>query len=571
MSASNLQLSIILPAFKEGAQIFANIGKVREAFLGKRSFEIVVVDDGSPDNTFAEAGRAAQQWPEVRVFRQKHNAGKGEALKRGFRESRGERVAFLDADLDIPPSQVEVLIATMDRVGADAVIGSKRHPDSNLNYPWHRKVVSYIYYLLIKLLFGLPLLDTQTGVKLFKRTALADCFPRILVKAFAFDIELLAVLHARGYRIVDAPVVIEFKGMFGMFGLRAIWDIFENTLAVFYRLRVLRYYDSYQPKTSPDPLPRVSIIIPVKCNNPMLQQSLQYCLDLNYPDFEVVVLPDDPFTHSDPRVRILPTGPMRPAEKRNRGFREATGSIIAFLDDDAYPLPHWLEEAVGNFSRPEVGAVGGPGLTPPDDPLLARVSGRIYEARMISGNYRYRYVVDRMREVDDFPSCNLIVRKQTLETLGGFGTNYWPGEDTELCLQITKKLGQKIIYDPRVEVFHHRRPSLLRHFRQLASYGLHRGSFVRVFPQTSRRLVYFLPSVLSLWLLLGWLSIPLPVIGWLYPVSITAYLLLAAASGFSTRPTLFLLTFAGIVCSHLAYGLSFIRGLLAPVVDAKHT
>lgn len=190
---------------------------------------------------------------------------------------------------------------------------------------------------------------------------------------------------------------------------------------------------------------------------------------------------------------------------------------------------------------------------------------------MISGNYRYRYVVDRMREVDDFPSCNLIVRKQTLETLGGFGTNYWPGEDTELCLQITKKLGQKIIYDPRVEVFHHRRPSLLRHFRQLASYGLHRGSFVRVFPQTSRRLVYFLPSVLSLWLLLGWLSIPLPVIGWLYPVSITAYLLLAAASGFSTRPTLFLLTFAGIVCSHLAYGLSFIRGLLAPVVDAKHT
>ena len=120
MSANNPRLSIILPAFNEGAHIFANIGKVRDAFLGKLSFEIIVVDDGSPDNTFAEASRAAQQWPEARAFRQKHNAGKGEALKRGFRESRGELVAFLDADLDIPPSQVEVLMATMDRAGADA-------------------------------------------------------------------------------------------------------------------------------------------------------------------------------------------------------------------------------------------------------------------------------------------------------------------------------------------------------------------------------------------------------------------------------------------------------------------
>ena len=571
MSASNPHLSIILPAFNESPHIFANIRKVRDAFLGKMPFEIIVVDDGSADNTFAEAERAAQQWPEVRVFRQKHNAGKGEALKRGFAESRGEQVAFLDADLDIPPSQIEVLMATMDRSGADVVIGSKRHPKSELDYPWYRKLFSYEYYLLIKLLFDLPLLDTQTGVKLFKRTALADCFPRILVKAFAFDIELLAVLHSRGYRIVDAPVVIEFHGQFGMVGPRAIWEIFENTLAVFYRLRVLRYYNSHHPKTLPTPPPRVSIIIPVMHDNPLLQQSLQYCLDLDYPDFEIIVLPDDPFTHAGPRVRILPTGPMRPAEKRNRGWRTATGSIIAFLDDDAYPLPYWLKEAAGNFSRPEVGAVGGPGMTPPDDPLLARVSGRIYESRMVSGNYRYRYVVDRMREVDDFPSCNLIVRKQTLEAIGGFGTNYWPGEDTELCLQITKKLGQKIIYDPRAEVFHHRRPSLMRHFKQLASYGLHRGSFVRVFPQTSRGLVYFLPTVLSLWLLLGWITMWMPVVGWLYPATVGTYLLLAAASGFSTHPLLFLLTFAGIVCSHLAYGLSFIRGLVAPVVDAKHS
>jgi glycosyltransferase involved in cell wall biosynthesis len=569
MSNANPQLSVILPAFKEGAHIFDNIGKVRAQFAGKFAFEIVAVDDGSPDNTFAEIQRAAQQWPEVRAVRLKHNAGKGEALKRGFKAARGERVAFLDADLDIPPSQVEVLMAEMDRTGVDVVIGSKRHPQSDVDYPWHRRIVSGVYYLLIKLMFGLPLRDTQTGVKLFKRAALADCFPRILVKAFAFDIELLAVLHARGYTIADAPVVIEFRGQLGMFRPRAVWDIFTSTLSVFYRMRLLRYYDTYQPKTAPEPPPRVSIVVAVKSDNPQLRQCIEHCLGLEYDDFEIVVLPDDPFTCEDPRVRIITTGPMRPAEKRNLGFRKATGSIIAFLDDDAYPDFHWLEEAVGNFTRPEVGAVGGPGVTPPDDPLLAKVSGHIYEAWIVSGHYRYRYVVDRMREVDDFPSCNLIVRKETLEKIGGFGTNFWPGEDTELCLQITKTLGQKIIYDPRVEVYHHRRPSLVRHIKQLANYGLHRGYFAKKFPQTSLRLAYFLPSAVSLWLLLGWLTLwlPAPWAGWLWIVTTAGYLLLAAASSFSTNPVLFLLTFAGIVASHLAYGLSFIRGLLTTKMD----
>jgi glycosyltransferase involved in cell wall biosynthesis len=563
MSADRPRLSIILPAFNEGSHICDNIGKVRAHFAGRVAFEIVAVDDGSPDNTFAEIERAARQWPEVRAVRLKHNGGKGEALKRGFRQARGELIAFLDADLDIPPSQVEVLMAAMEEKGADAVIGSKRHPHSHLVYPWHRKIVSAVYYVLIKLMFGLPLRDTQTGVKLFKRAALEDCFPRILVKAFAFDIELLAVLHARGYRIADAPVVIEFRGRMGMFRPRAVWNILVNTLAVFYRLRLLRYYDSYQPKELPDPPPRMSIVIAVKRDNPQLQQCLQRCLELDYPDFEILVLPDDPFTYPDPRVKIFTTGPMRPAEKRNRGFREATGSIIAFLDDDAYPDVHWLEEAAGNFNRPEVGAVGGPGLTPADDPLMAKVSGRIYESPMVSGSYRYRYVVDRVREVDDYPSCNLIVRKQTLERIGGFGTNYWPGEDTELCLQITKKLGQKIIYDPKAEVYHHRRPSLKGHLKQLGSYGFHRGYFAKRFPQTSRRLAYFLPSAVSLWLLLGWLTMRLPVVGWVYPVTALAYLLMVALVSFSTNLALFILTFAGIVASHLAYGLSFLRGLFA--------
>ncbi|MBM3890459.1 MAG: glycosyltransferase, partial [Verrucomicrobia bacterium] len=559
----------LLPAYNEGGHIFANIGRVRAQFAGKFPFEIVAVDDGSPDNTFAEIERAAREWPEVRPVRQKHNAGKGDALRRGFRESRGELIAFLDADLDIPPSQIEALMATMERTGADAVIGSKRHPGSDIAYPWHRQIVSAVYYLVIKLLFGLPLRDTQTGVKLYKRAALEDCFPRILVKAFAFDVELLAVLHARGYRIVDAPVVVEFRGQFGMFHPRAVWDILISTLAVFYRLRLLRYYDSYQPKEMPSPPPRVTILVAVKRNNPQLRQCIEHCLDLDYPDFEILVLPDEPFTYPDPRVRIVATGPMRPAEKRNLGFPQATGSIIAFLDDDAYPTIHWLEEAIGNFNRPEVGAVGGPGTTPPDDPLMGRASGRIYASPIVSGHYRYRYMVNRVREVDDYPSCNLIVRKDVLTRIGGFGTNYWPGEDTELCLKITKNLGLKIIYDPRAEVFHHRRPTLRGHLQQLASYGLHRGYFVRKFPATSRRLAYFLPSAVSLWLLLGWLTFLAGKLGWLWAGSVVVYLGLVAACSVSMNILLFSLVFVGIVASHVAYGLSFIRGLLTPELTQR--
>jgi hypothetical protein len=101
------------------------------------------------------------------------------------------------------------------------------------------------------------------------------------------------------------------------------------------------------------------------------------------------------------------------------------------------------------------------------------------------------------------------------------------------------------------------------HLKQLGSYGFHRGYFAKRFPQTSRRLAYFLPSAVSLWLLLGWLTMRLPVVGWVYPVTALAYLLMVALVSFSTNLVLFILTFAGIVASHLAYGLSFLRGLFA--------
>ena len=133
---------------------------------------------------------------------------------------------------------------------ADVMIGSKRHPASKVEYPWQRKIVSVIYQLLVRILFGLKVRDTQVGIKFFRRQVLEKVMPRLVVKAFAFDIEILSVAKMLGYnRIFEAPVELRMKFGDGVSTIASsgfiktsfamLWD----TLAVFYRLNILRYYD----------------------------------------------------------------------------------------------------------------------------------------------------------------------------------------------------------------------------------------------------------------------------------------------------------------------------------------
>jgi glycosyltransferase involved in cell wall biosynthesis len=156
---------------------------------------------------------------------------------------RGEYVVFLDADMDLHPSQLPTFFEIMERENADAVVGSKWHPQSEVAYPPLRRIYSLGYFAMTRLLFGLPLRDTQTGLKLFRTSLIRDVIPRVLSKRFAYDVELLAVAHRRGYRIVDAPVRLEFQRTLGRLRLGAVWRTFQDTLAVFYRLNILRYYD----------------------------------------------------------------------------------------------------------------------------------------------------------------------------------------------------------------------------------------------------------------------------------------------------------------------------------------
>lgn len=574
------RLSVVMPVFNLGPTIAANIATVAAALdEGGIDYELVPVDDGSADDSAAEIAKAAAARPDrVHPAYVAKNAGKGNALKVGFRASTGSFVLLLDGDLDLSPRQIPVFFDSLVKNGSDIVVGSKRHPDSEVQYPWHRRLASGVYFGLVHLLVGLPITDTQTGMKLFRRQVLGDALDRMLVKTYAFDLELLSIAYGRGAKISEAPVVLHFGSKFGALRPRVVRAVLHDTFAVFYRLRLLHYYAKVEvPPPMEKPL-KVSVVIACPYPSVYLDECLRALADQTYRDFEVIVLPDvdAPAPTQNYPLRYVATGKKRPAEKRNLGIRLATGDVVAFIDDDAYPDPHWLEVAVKYFTVPAIGGVGGPGVTPPNDPFLARAGGRVYENILVSGNYRYRYLGGRTREdIDDYPSCNLFVRTDLLRKIGGYRTDFWPGEDTLLCEAIVLGEHKRIVYDPWCLVYHHRRALFGPHLRQLGRYGFHRGYFVKRFPATSCKVSYFIPTLFVLFVVLGGVAMAALAAGcagagtwsrWVvlaYLVPLACYLLLVDVASFSFNLPLWFVTGAGIVASHLWYGVRFVCGLCA--------
>jgi len=569
-----MRLSVVLPVFNLASTIRANLGRVEEVLCAEGiDYELVPVDDGSSDGTAAELRLASSA--RIRPVIQPRNGGKGAALRAGFEACTGDFVLLLDGDLDILPSGIPRFLEVQRETGADIVVGSKRHPESKVQYPWHRRLTSGVYFALVKMFLGVPVTDTQTGMKLFRRKVLGDALARMLVKTYAFDLELLSIAYGRGAKIAEAPVEISFGEKFGCLRPRTVYQMALDSLAVFYRLRVLNYYAHVEV---PPPLahaPRVSVVIACPHDSWMLQECLAALAVQTYADFETIVLPDETAGEAPAQahVRWLVTGKVRPAEKRNLGIRAATGEIVAFIDDDAYPEAHWIENAIKYFAEPSVGAVGGPGVTPPGDGFFARCGGRVYENICVSGNYRYRYLGGRVRrDIDDYPSCNLFVRKDLLDAIGGYRTDFWPGEDTLLCEAIVMEQHRRIVYDPWTLVYHHRRRLFLPHLRQLGRYGFHRGYFVKRFPATSARFSYFVPT-----LFVGYLLALAGLFAWranvgggsLGPVAAVAasplffYLLLTGITSWAFNPFTWILTWLGVFLSHVCYGIQFARGILA--------
>lgn len=238
-------VSVIMPAYNEGKQIFKNIEETVRTFEAfECRYEIVVVDDGSTDNTLDEVRRAANTFKNIVIVENRENYGKGRALKKGFRKTKGDYIVFLDSDMDLHPIQLQTFVDIMRLDDADVVIGSKRHPNSRLEYPWHRRIVSAVYFFLVKLMFDLPIRDTQTGLKLFKRPVLERVFRKILIRKFAYDLEILVLAHHFGYKITEAPVIMSFRRQdFTRIGVKTILDTWWDTMVIWYRLNILRFYD----------------------------------------------------------------------------------------------------------------------------------------------------------------------------------------------------------------------------------------------------------------------------------------------------------------------------------------
>ena len=242
---------------------------------------------------------------------------------------------------------------------------------------------------------------------------------------------------------------------------------------------------------------RVTVLIPCKELDAYCCECLRHTLSVDFDGYEVLLLPDSDLAPMS-GVRIVSTGDVGPSRKRNIGIEHSKGKVIAFIDSDAYPHKDWLRHGVEFFSDSTVSAVGGPNVTPPGVTLLEGACGRTLESFMVAFNRRYRYVPRKGREVDDLPTCNLLIRKDDLLKVGGFDERFWPGEDTVLCLRLTKELRKRILYQPEVLVYHHRRKLFLPYLKQIGRYAFTRGQFVKKFPQTSLRPVYFLHSMIAL-------------------------------------------------------------------------
>ena len=579
----NELVSILVPVYNIEKNIEKNINilieKISPFII---NFEIIISDDGSEDNSKEAIKKICEENKNVFGVYSKENHGKGNALKRACEIANGKYIIFCDGDMEIDPSQLENFFEIMNKENADIVIGSKRHKDSVVNYSNIRKIISFVYFMFVKIFFHLPIQDTQTGLKLFKREAIINIFPRILVKAFAYDLEVLVACNSNGKKIVSAPVIVNPNRHFGFIKLSVLWKTFIDTLAIFYRLNIVKFYKDLFEELKSNKL--VSIIIPLKKINDYIKEETEYLLEQTYKNFELIILPDfcskeeiDFEIFKDKRIKIIETGNLPPALKRARGVEISNGEILAFLDDDTYPEKDWLANSLRAMETKNIKALGGPAVTSPKDNFSKQISGLIYGSALMSGKHKARYVPDKVQYVRDYPSCNFIITKELYQKVGGFDSEYWPGEDTILCNNIMKAK-EKILYTPEALVYHHRRNLFFGHFKQLKGYAWHRGYFVKKFGGNSFELSYFIPSIFLLWTLF----LPIALI-FNFPIfinnlipflseNIITFLLLALhilyficligswISSFSLIKGF--CKIVGIFLSHLVYGFFFIKGFL---------
>lgn len=241
-------LSMVVPAYRLSRTIIKDIRTIQVALSQLRyPYEIIIVIDGKDDPTYKKVQTLRST--HIRVLALKHHSGKGAAVRYGMSRAKGDYIGFIDAGMEIDPNGISMLLEHLEWYQAEVIIGSKRHPVSVIQYPRSRRLLSWGYQWLIRVLFRLNIKDSQPGLKIYTQPVLEKVLPAMVVKKYAFDIEMLAVANHFGFkRIFEAPIKIEhpFGNLSNAATIKEIWHTLYDTSAVFYRLRIKRHYDQFK-------------------------------------------------------------------------------------------------------------------------------------------------------------------------------------------------------------------------------------------------------------------------------------------------------------------------------------
>lgn len=266
-------ISVIVPFYNE-KRIQKNLEILEKELCSYfKNYEIILVSDGSTDISPKKLNQLCTGSSHTKLLHYEKNIGKGFALKYGFYQSRGDYIVFIDGGMELHPKDIKRFLVLMDIYNADIVIGSKRHPYSKVDYPLLRRFLSFCYQIFIRIFLHLrQVKDSQVGLKLFRRQVLEDVLPRILVKKYAFDLEVLTVANYLGYKnILEAPIELNyFKNkkrksylQYLTHTIKVAWPLMVDTLAIIYRLNIKKHYHSHyktnirrlNPVADPSPLP----------------------------------------------------------------------------------------------------------------------------------------------------------------------------------------------------------------------------------------------------------------------------------------------------------------------------
>ncbi|MCB0881075.1 MAG: glycosyltransferase [Thermoleophilia bacterium] len=568
------RLSVVVPAFNQQGSIRENLGTIERRLetLGV-PFEIVVVSDGSADRTYDEARR--HESPRVRVLDYHRNLGKGYALRTGSREARGAMIAWIDSDLDLDPAALRGFVDLMDAGDVDVVIGSKRHPQSVVDYPAKRRVYSWMYQQLVRVLFSLDVRDTQVGMKLFRREVLDEVLPVVLVKRYAFDLEMLAVATHFGHRrIVEAPIVLDYQFSGTGVNWRAIATALWDTAAVFYRLRILGYYDRKHrlaariARFGHPAVPSLTVVTRAPAWDDATRARVDALVDRTPAGTNVRVVVDVPAASHASADGLVVAASGGPGGLLDAAIA-ATTDVVAIVDGESWPSSRWADAALQAFADPGVGAVVGPIVPRFDGEILRDAAGVLSESRIGVGGARTRHHVGALGEVDEHPAGNLFIRTPTLRSVAGAGD----AELLDLCGRVAA-IDQSVISSPDVVVTTRpEEPLFAPYLGRLFEMGRGRGERMRRGERVRPR--HLLPPALVCLVAVAPLAMGRrgPV-GRAVRLGLGAYgLVIAGFAGtlmvLHRRVRLVAVTVAGAVASHVSFGAGILAGLAGLAARAR--